>query len=214
MVRAPTANRIAQSFATVKPPALNTQLPLFSDSMIHHNSHLLSTRIVYRVPGEVGRGYGVSRARRILSPQLLLKKFDLVRKYLQYGIGLSTAEREGVLRLLRLWAYYGQAYPKAAQICGQPGCSPVTFWRAVRRLRDLGLVTVVNRYILRPHAQISNLYRLDRLVLAIARYLAEHGTKFAEKWLRPYLAMPGTLFWRRFFPLQLPGLAGGPAGAG
>ena len=103
------------------------------------------------------------------------------------------------MRLLRLWAYYGQVYPKESQITEDPGCSKTTFWRTIRLLQDEGLVHVINRYVVRPHAQISNLYRLDRLILVIARYLAEHGTQFYQDWLRPYLSLPGATFWTLAF---------------
>jgi hypothetical protein len=39
---------------------------------------------------------------------------------------------------------------------------------------------------------------LDRLLLVIARYLAEHGVPFYQKWLQPYLAMSGSQFWPLF----------------
>lgn len=191
---APTTT-LEHPFSPVKLP-LNSQLPLIPDSMIHHKESPHHDRIVvsYRNMNS-GRSYGVSRTYRVLSPQLLLKKFDQVRDFLEFTLGLTTAEREGTLRLLRLWAYYGKVYPKAAQICEDPGCSKATYWRTVRQLVDRGLVQRVNRYVIRPHAQISNLYRLDKLVLLIARYLAERGTCFREKWLKPYLVIPGCLFW-------------------
>lgn len=190
-----TKSKVAQTFLPVK--SINSQLPLFSlDSMIHHNVSPSGGKLIVSY-STIKRGipYGVSPACRVLSPQLLLKKYDLVRECLKHTIKLSIAEREVTLRLLRFWAYYGNVYPKASTITADPGCSKATFWRTMQLLKELGLVRVVNRYVVRPHAQISNLYRLDRLVLVIARYLAEHGVPFREKWLTPYLVMPGRLFW-------------------
>jgi len=147
--------------------------------------------------------YGLPAGLRALSPGLFIKKFDYIRDCLAGTLGFTCAEREVVLRLLRLYAYYGAAFPKAASIAREPGCSERTFWRAVKKLQNLGLVRVVNRFVLRPHAQISNLYRLEKLAIVLARYLAEHGCRFRESWLRPALLMPGNLFWS--FPFQGPG---------
>lgn len=203
-----TSPTVAQMVFPVKPP-INSQLPLFADSMIHHNEPSLPSRIIVSY-SLIRRGnpYGVSRSYRVLSSQLLLKKFDRVRECLANSLGLTTAQREVALRLLRLWAYYGQVYPKEAQITGEPGCSKATYWRTIRILRELNLIKVVHRYVLRPHAQISNLYRLDRLVVVLARYLSEHGVGFYESWLQPILKMPGHLFWSMVY--QTPGARAGP----
>jgi len=203
-----TNNKVAHAFDLVKSP-INSQFPLFSDSMIHHKELLLPSRIIVSYSNICkDRRYGVSSASRVLSPQLLFKKFDYVRKCLADTLGLTTAQREVALRLLRLWAYYGQVYPKEAQITGEPGCSKATYWRTVTILKELGLIHVINRYVLRPHAQISNLYRLDRLVLLLARYIAERGHAFYESWLQPYLAIPGREFWSQIF--RAPGDRAGP----
>jgi len=188
---------------------LNPTKILPPDSVIHHNVPLPPSKIIVSYSLlKRGNPYGVSRSYRVLSPQLLLKKYDYVRACLAETLGLTVAQREVALRLLRLWAYYGQVYPKEAQVTGDPGCSKSTYWRTVRILRELGLVHVINRYVIRPHAQISNLYRLDRLVLLIARYLAEHGTGFFEKWLKTYLSMSGRLFWTLIY--QSPEARAGP----
>lgn len=200
MNEAALAPIIEHPFDNVKPP-VNSQLPLFPDSMIHHKPPGSRNRkIVYYSYKDTCKGYGVSPSRRVLSPGLFLKKYNLCRQLLEHVLDIPTAEREGTLRLLRFWAYYGNVYPKESTITVDPGCSKATFWRAVKRLREFGLLEVVNRFILRPHAQISNLYRLDKLLLVIARYLAEHGVAFREKWLQPNLTMPGSEFWPSFLP--------------
>ncbi|MBA7560958.1 hypothetical protein ES708_02592 [subsurface metagenome] len=177
--------------------SINSQLPLFPpEPVIHHK--VQGPYIVGYTIREIqygGKPYGVSRSHRVLSPGLLLKKYDRVRDCLAGPMGLTVCQREVVIRLLRLWAYYGSVYPKESQVTELPGCSKATFWRTIRELKELGLVHVINRYVIRPHAQISNLYRLNRLVLVIARYLAEHGTGFLEPWLKPYLQLPGRVFW-------------------
>ena len=190
MITTPT---LAQVLDTVKPD-MNSQLPLLSDSMIHHKDQsngIEKERMIYRKYGY--KPYGVSSSRRVLSPQLLLKKFDYVRDCLVYALGLTPAQREVTLRLLRYWAYYGNVYPKESSVTADPGCSKATFWRTIKLLEELGLLRVINRYVIRPHAQISNLYRLDRLVLVIAKYLAEHTAHAWPDWLKPviHLTWPG-----------------------
>lgn len=186
---------LEQPFSPVKS---NIPHPLYPhpDSMIHHKEGGNRLLIVYRERLYCrDKGYGVSSSQRVLSPQLLFKRYDLIRKCLQDLLGLSTAQREVTLRLLRYWAYYGQVYPKEAQVTEEQGCSKATFWRTISLLEQLGLIHVINRYVIRHHAQISNLYRFDKLLIVIARYLAEHGTAFLEKWLQPYLQLPGQVFW-------------------
>lgn len=195
MRHTPTTPSIERMYDNVNPP-VNSQLPLFSDSMIHHNTSLPSKgRIVYTNSKRILNGYGVSSSRRILSVGLFNARYELVREFLEYVLDFSTAQREVTLRLLRLWAYYGNVYPKESTVTADVGCSKATYWRTVRILRDLGLIRVINRFLCRPHAQISNFYRFDKLLLAIARYLAEHGVGFKEKWLKPYLTMWGCQFW-------------------
>ncbi len=195
MTELASPSTLARPFCSVK-SLINSQLPLFSNSMIHHKGPLKPLKLVVSYKSNLrSRPYGVSRSRRAITSSLFIKKYDLIRDCLRNTLGLSTAQREAALRLLRLWSYYGYVYPKASQVSESPGCSKATFWRTVRLLRDLGLIQVVNRYIVRPHAQISNLYRLDRLAVILARYLAEHGTAFWEKWLTPALAMSGQQFW-------------------
>ena len=190
-------------------PSINSQVLPLSDSMIHHNTQLRSNKVIVSYKSiRRGDSYGVSQQYRVLSPGLLLKKYDLVRDCLAGPLRLTTGQREVILRLLRLWAYYGRVFPKESQITEDPGCSKATFWRTIRALEQRGLVKVINRYVIRPHAQISNLYRFDRLILLLARYLAEHGVAFLEKWLAPVLTMPGRLFWSQ--ALQGQGTRAGP----
>jgi len=181
-------------------PLLNTQLSLFPDSMIHHKPPLLPHKIIVSYKRiEKERPYGVSKTYRVLSPGLFSKKYNDIRDCLQYTLGLTVAQRDVILRLLRYWAYYGNVYPKEAQVTLEPGCKKATFWRTIRLLKERGLLQVVNRFVMRPHAQISNLYRLDKLVVLLARYLAEHGVAFREKWLIPALTMPARQFWSQVF---------------
>lgn len=198
----PTSNNIAQMFHPVNSHSSKRVFEP-TNSMIHHKSLSNNKRIIY--PSNLKKlpsSYGVSQFRRVLTPELYIKKFDYLRDCLRYTLGMTTAQREVTLRLLRYWAYYGQVYPKEATVTEAPGCKKATYWRTIRYLRELGLIEVVNRFIIRPHAQISNLYRLDNLVLLLARYLAEHGVQFFEEWLKPALAMPGQMFWSQIYQSQ------------
>jgi len=208
MPRTNLNSTLVQPFSPVKSKAIidTSHSP---DSMIHHKPPASPHRkllVTYDTLGS--KRYGVSQSRRILPPGVLLKRFDQVRDCLQYVLALTTAQREVTLRLLRLYAYYGHVYPKESQITEDPGCSKATFWRSLRLLEELGLVEIINRYVMRPHAQISNLYRLDQLVLVLARYLAERGRLESPDWLIPVLTMPPRSFWS--FLSRGPGDRAGP----
>jgi len=87
-------------------------------------------------------------------------------------MGLSRAKREIILRLVRFYAYYGKVYPKAKQVAEYPHASKRTFWRAIADMEKEGFIERNNRYL--NHLQISNAYRLDKLILLLVRYIAEH----------------------------------------
>lgn len=136
--------------------------------------------------------YGVPTGRKILTVELYNKRFDEIRHYLDRNIGLTLAEREGILRMLRIYAYYGRVYPKASQIADDfgnmaLGCSKRSFWRAIAKLREDGLIQVHNRYL--HGRQISNCYRLDKLILCLVRWLLEHGERYLN-----LLSLPRELF--------------------
>jgi len=137
--------------------------------------------------------YGVPAPRRILTPGLLLKKHDYIRTYL-LNLQLTTAEREAAFYLLRLYAYYGKVYPKAPNYTEDCYRSKRSFWRAVAKLERAGLIDRINRYL--HHLQISNSYRLDKLVLCLARYLAEHGCPFQDKFTLAIFRTFSGPFWR------------------
>ena len=136
--------------------------------------------------------YGVPMKRKLLTCELYNKRFDEIRHYLEQNIGLTLAERDGILRMLRIYAYYGRVYPKASQIADDfgnmvPGCSKRSFWRAIAKLREDGLIQVHNRYL--HGRQISNCYRLDKLILCLVRWLLEHGQRYLN-----LLSLPRELF--------------------
>ncbi len=131
-------------------------------------------------------------SRKLLTCELYNKRFDEIRHYLDRDIGLTLAEREGILRMIRIYAYYGRVYPKASQIADDfgnmtKGCSKRSFWRAIDKLRDQGMVQVCNRYL--HGRQISNCYRLDKLILCLVRFLLEHGQRYLN-----LLKLPRELF--------------------
>ncbi|MBA7512113.1 hypothetical protein ES705_04132 [subsurface metagenome] len=178
------------------PPVENSHSPPEQQPLAHRNASLSIYPLNRdkRVPGSSRDlySYGVPTSRKILTCELYIKRFDEIRHYLDRNIGLTLAERDGILRLLRIYAYYGRVYPKASQIADDfgnmvPGCSKRSFWRAIAKLREDGLVQVHNRYL--HGRQISNCYRLDKLILCLVRWLLEHGKRYLN-----LLSLPGEIF--------------------
>ena len=239
MISSSTTDNIAHPFLPVKSP-LNSQLPLLPDSMIHHKVTVSRKgNSIVSYSRDRKKDYGVSSSNRLLSPALLMKKWDYVCDCLRLVLGLTNKQQQVVLKLLRFWAYYGPVFPKAATLGGERkllraeeaelppetaqqrawvvemtpeetagrAClglgyptrrgeiGRATVWRTIAILKELGLLSVVNRYVLRPHAQISNLYRMDKLLIVIAKYLAEHTGRIWPDWFDRYLFMPWPVFW-------------------
>lgn len=144
--------------------------------------------------------YGVPAPRRMLPPSLLLKKHDYIVDYLR-TTGLTPAEREITLHLLRLYAYYGKVYPKADAFTDCGGCSKRSFWRAVAKLEEQGVIDRINRYL--HHLQISNCYRLDKLVLCLINYLAEHGSPNIPHFAHHLLSQIPRSFWQTIWTLRV-----------
>ena len=142
-------------------------------STAHHNALSKDLDTIYYKKGiEMERRYGVPQSYRILTMGNYHKHHGDINNMLRVVLGLENRERSAVFCLLRLFLYYGKVYPKAADVADQEYISKRTFWRAIDKLREMGVLEVINRYI--NHRQISNLYRLDKLVLMIATYIAEH----------------------------------------
>jgi len=129
-----------------------------------------------------------------------LKKHYLIVSYL-VSLGLTPAERQVAFNLLRLYSYYGKVYPKANEFAGVGGCSKRSFWRAVAKLEEIGFIDRINRYL--HHLQISNSYRLDKLVLCIIRYLAEHGCPNLDGFAYYCLSKVGSRFWRAIYSIRV-----------
>jgi len=87
----------------------------------------------------------------MLTPGLLLKKHDYIRAYL-VSLGLTTAERDAAFFLLRLYAYYGKVYPKAPNYTEDCYRSKRSFWRAVAKLEEQGIIDADRRL---PPAYLS-----------------------------------------------------------
>ena len=147
-------------------------------SMAHHNSTTFSSlTIFYRKGIGLEKRYGVPQTWRILTMGMFHKQHNEILHQLT-RLGLETRERDAIFKLLELYIYYGKVYPKAADVADQAYISKRTFWRAIGKLREIGVIEVLNRFI--KHRQISNGYRLDKLVLMLARYLAEHGHNIGQ----------------------------------
>ena len=209
-----TPQTLAQPFLYVK-PALNTQLPLIPVSMTpHSNSHIYGIRGNIDQVRKLTGYYGVSSYYRVLTKGVFLKQFDHVRDFLQHVLGFSVGERDFTLGVLEYWAHYGNCYAKVADLTHKPGCSESTAHRALRKLKNMGLASVIERYLEPRRRQISNLLILHKLLILIARYLAEHSVAFLEKWLQPYLRMTGQMFWHQLFRLPIADPDGLPNGGG
>jgi len=144
--------------------------------------------------------YGVPAPKRMLSPSLLLKKHDLIRTYL-LSLGLTPAERDAAFYLLRLYTYYGKVYPKAPNYTEDCYRSKRSFWRAVAKLEEFGLLDRIHRYL--HHLQISNCYRLDKLVLCLVRYLAEHGYPFTDTFTETLIRQTAQSFWQTIWTIRV-----------
>ena len=169
------------------PLAKTSHSPPEQKTLAHRNTSLSIPPVKEkeRVSGTSGDlySYGVPMKRKILTVELYNKRFDEIRHYLGGNMGLTRAEGEGILRMLRIYAYYGRVYPKASQIADDfgnmiPGCSKRSFWRAIVKLQEDGMIQVYNRYL--HGRQISNCYRLDKLILCMVRWLLEHGKRYLD----------------------------------
>ena len=110
-------------FQTIHATADNVNTP-GPDSMRHHNDTTTTPRIVISLKGSkpertnlyMATHYGVSSYQRVLTKGLFIKRYDRIRDCLGSVADLPAAERQVVLSLLKFVAYYGLAYPKAAQL--------------------------------------------------------------------------------------------------
>jgi len=196
------------------------QPPSSSQSMAHHNGLSPdSNKIYYKKGREIEKRYGVPSTYRLLTMGNYHKHHSDINNMLRVVLGLENRERSAVFCLLRLFLYYGKVYPKAADVADQEYISKRTFWRAMNKLREMGVIEVINRYI--KHKQISNFYRLDKLVLMIARYIAEHhlGLYLAEALGKRALELAGFFktwdqLWDADINLSLPAPVKLPAAGG
>ncbi len=165
-------NEPVSSAVTIDPASLPFIQP-YLQSTAHHNALSTSLNTIYYKKGiEIEKRYGVPQSYRILTMGNYHKHHNDINTMLRVVLGLENRERDAVRCLLRLFLYYGKVYPKADDVADQEYISKRTFWRAMRKLQDMGVLEVINRYI--NHKQISNLYRLDKLVVMIATFIAEH----------------------------------------
>ncbi len=175
-----TAENMAQRKAPI-PTSNNTTIV---------NKEVLLERLTYGVPSE----------RRIITAGVFNKRFDRIRDCLVM-LGFTRAKRDVILALVRLYAYYGKVYPKAEQVAEYPICSRRTFWRTITDLEQDGLIERTNRYL--NHLQISNAYRLDRLVLILARYIAEHAPQQFTDFANKLIGYAGSNFWRAIWTAKV-----------
>jgi len=162
-----------QEFSDNEPVSSESLPPPSPQPTAHHNPlSPVTDQTYYKRGTNVESCYGVPQSYRLLTMGNYHKHHSEINTMLRVLFGLENRERDAIRCLLRLFFYYGKVYPKAADVADQEYISKRTFWRAMGKLRDLGVLEVINRYI--NHRQISNFYRLDKLVVMIANYIAEH----------------------------------------
>jgi len=144
--------------------------------------------------------YGVPPQRRIITAGVLRKRFELIVQCL-VTLGYPTWRRSVILELVRLYAYYGKVYPKASHIAEDAYCSKRTFWRAVQQLEKDGLIERNNRFL--HHLQISNAYRLDKLILILTRYISEHAEHLFAKHAPDLVFQTGKVFWSLIWEVRV-----------
>lgn len=101
--------------------------------------------------------------------------------------------------MVRLWGIKGEVYPTAEQLAEAAHVSVRTVWRTIEHLEKMNMIQVVNRYVQREWAQISNLFRMEKLIFALARFLAECGERNLGPMMARFLALPGLEFWSRIW---------------
>ncbi len=175
-----TAEKVAQRKAPIYP---------------HSNTTVLSNKaLLERLT------YGVPPKRRILTAGVLRKRHNLIVDCLVM-LGFPTWRRSVILELVRLYAYYGKVYPKAQHIAEDAYCSKRTFWRTIADMEQDGLIQRDNRYL--NHLQISNAYRLDRLVLILVRYITEHAEHLFAEHAPALVFAPAQVFWKAIWTVRV-----------
>ncbi|MBA7535968.1 hypothetical protein ES705_28227 [subsurface metagenome] len=164
-------------------------IPTYSNTTIV-NKEVLLERLTYGVPSD----------RRIITAGIIIKCFDRIRDCL-IMLGFTRAKRDVILQLVRLYAYYGKVYPKAKHVAEDGYVSKRTFWRTIADMEQDGLIQRDNRYL--NHLQISNAYRLDRLVLILARYIAEHCQQAFTKHTPKLIFIPAQYFWKAIWQVRV-----------
>lgn len=165
-----------------------------SPDTFRNNTSLNSNTILERLT------YGVPPKRRILTAGVLRKRHRLIVDCL-IMLGLPTWRRSVILELVRLYAYYGKVYPKAKHIAEDAYCSKRTFWRTIADMEQDGLIQRDNRYL--NHLQISNAYRLDKLILILVRYITEHAEHLFAEHAPDLIFTPAKVFWTLIWTVRV-----------
>lgn len=131
----------------------------------------------------------------VLPRGVVFKRWRESQDFYRVTLGLTQSQRAVVTELVRLWMIKGEVYPTARQVAEAARVGVRAFWRTISRLEKMKLIQVVNRYVQREWAQISNLFRLEKLLVTLARYLAEHGEHNLGPMMARFLALPGRVFW-------------------
>lgn len=175
--------------------------------MVHHNSRPLTSlpltffyrRRKSKEHSSSRKPYGVPSPHRVLPQGVIFKRWRDVQAFFRVTMGLTDPERGVVSELVRLWMIKGEVYAKAKQVKETAKVSHRAFWHTIKRLEEMKMIQVVNRYVQREKAQISNLFLLEKLIFALARFLAECGERNLGPMMARFLALPGQEFWSRIW---------------
>jgi len=152
----------------------------------HNNKQVAHQNVLYSNPSieELKNNknpelrFSVPLGKKVLTKSLYYRRFDDIRDFLIHLGVTGNLQREAVLKLIKLNCYYSRVYPKAQTVADDCYISKRTYWRAVKKLEDTGLIERESHYYNRR--QTSNLYHLDKLLLVIAHRLAEIGQALNE----------------------------------
>jgi len=150
---------------------MDSQKAKVAETMAHHK--VSSTYNVIFIKKEDTEPYAVPLASKTLSKADYCRHYDDIRELLKGPLSLSNFERDVAFQLIRFGVYYGRVYPKASTLADQCQVSKRAVWRAIARLRGLGVIksypVFINGY------QTSSWYRMDKLFLMMAQFIAERG---------------------------------------
>jgi len=178
--------------------------------MAHHKDGPLPAnheRLFYRLRmsktyTSLRKPYGVPSPGCVLPRGVIYQRWRDLQAFLRVTLMLTKPERAVVSQMVTIWMIKGEVYPTAKQVAEATKVSVRTFWRTIKRLEAMKMIEVWDRYVQREQAQISDLFRLERLIFALARFLAECGERQLGPMIARFLALPGREFWSKIWSVD------------